>query len=58
MSLLTAFLRQKQSLESKKLDGDEEDADPCEAWLALTAPWSVRRGVWHGDLAPPDRTRW
>jgi hypothetical protein len=43
--LLTVFLRQKGSPESKKLEGDEEeDADPREARFDPAAPWPVRRG--------------
>jgi hypothetical protein len=42
---LTAFLRQKGSAESKKLDGKEEvDEDPREADLSKDVPWPVRRG--------------
>ena len=40
--LLTAFLRQKVSPESKKLEGKEEvDADPRQSKRA-DAPWPVR----------------
>jgi hypothetical protein len=43
--LLTVFLRQKGSPESKKLEGDEEEeADPRDARLDPAAPWPVRQG--------------
>ena len=43
--LLTIFLVQKGSSESKKLEGDESvDADPREAQDDPNAPWPVRRG--------------
>jgi hypothetical protein len=43
--LLTVFLRQKGSSESKKLEGEEEvDVDPREERSNPRAPWPVRRG--------------
>jgi hypothetical protein len=43
--LLTAFLRQKGSPESKKLEGEEPvDADPARSRTNPQAPWPVRRG--------------
>ena len=43
--VLTSFLRQKGSPESKKLDGKEPvDADPRRARRKKDAPWPVRRG--------------
>ena len=43
--LLTVFLRQKGSPESKKLEGEgEEDADPREAQADPHAPGPVRKG--------------
>src|SRR3954463_12933386 len=43
--VLTAFLRQKGSAESKKLEGDEAvDEDPRRARGREDAPWPVRRG--------------
>ncbi len=43
--VLTTFLRQKGSPESKKLDGKEPvDADPRRARRKKDAPWPVRRG--------------
>lgn len=43
--LLTAFLRQKGSPESKKLEGEEAvDAEPTRAEQNKNAPWPVRRG--------------
>jgi uncharacterized protein DUF6766 len=45
--LLTVFLRQKGSAESKKLDGEEPvDADPRTSRGDPNAPWPVRRGGW------------
>jgi hypothetical protein len=45
--LLTVFLRQKGSAESKKLEGDEDvDEDPSERAHEPDAPWPVRRGGW------------
>jgi hypothetical protein len=44
--LLTVFLRQKGSPESKSLAGEtEEDADPRAEGNALQAPWPVRGGA-------------
>ncbi len=43
--VLTAFLHQKGSAESKKLDGDEDvDRNPEESAHKPDAPWPVRRG--------------
>ena len=43
--MLTAFLYQKGSAESKKLDEEEEvDRDPRESKHKKDAPWPVRRG--------------
>ena len=43
--LLTAFLRQKGSPESKKLEGEEAvDRDPRHVRPHADAPWPVRRG--------------
>ena len=43
--LLTVWLRQKGSPESKKLDGDEPvDEDPAKHRADPDAPWPVRRG--------------
>jgi hypothetical protein len=43
--LLTVFLRQKGSAESKKLEGDEDvDEDPTLHEHEPDAPWPVRRG--------------
>jgi hypothetical protein len=43
--LLTVFLRQKGSSESKKMEGEEEvDADPREERSNPRAPWPVRHG--------------
>jgi hypothetical protein len=43
--VLTIFLRQKGSPESKTLDGEEDvDADPRRAPITPQAPWPVRRG--------------
>jgi hypothetical protein len=43
--LLTIFLRQKGSPESKKLEGEEPvDREPRRSPLAPKAPWPVRRG--------------
>jgi len=43
--LLTVFLRQKRSPESKKLAGEEAvDADPARSRTNPQAPWPVRRG--------------
>ena len=43
--LLTKWLRQKGSSESKKLEGTEEvDEDPRQHRSAKDAPWPVRRG--------------
>jgi hypothetical protein len=43
--LLTVWLRQKGSAESKKLEGDEDvDEDPRERVDDPEAPWPVRRG--------------
>ena len=43
--LLTAFLYQKGSAESKKLDEEEEvDRDPRQSKNKKDAPWPVRRG--------------
>ncbi|HEX2961751.1 MAG TPA: DUF6766 family protein [Ignavibacteriales bacterium] len=43
--LLTAFLYQKGSAESKKLDEEEEvDRDPRQSRLKKDAPWPVRKG--------------
>ena len=45
--LLTVFLRQRGSAESKKLKGDEPvDEDPQEHREDPDAPWPVRRGGW------------
>lgn len=44
---LTAFLFQKGSSESKKLDGPEEvDRDPRLSGANPSAPWPVRQGGW------------
>jgi hypothetical protein len=44
---LTAFLYQKGSAESKKLDEPEEvDRDPRQSQHKADAPWPVRRGGW------------
>jgi hypothetical protein len=44
---LTAFLYQKGSAESKKLDEEEEvDRDPRRSKDKKDAPWPVRRGGW------------
>jgi hypothetical protein len=43
--VLTAFLYQKGSAESKKLDGEEEvDRDPSRSKNKSDAPWPVRKG--------------
>jgi hypothetical protein len=42
--LLTAFLIQKGSPESKKPGGEEADADPRDQRDAKDAPWPVKRG--------------
>ena len=43
--LLTIWLRQKGSSESKKLDGEEPvDEDPAKHKTDTDAPWAVRRG--------------
>ncbi len=43
--VLTAFLYQKGSAESKKLDGEEDvDRDPDRSKNKKDAPWPVRRG--------------
>jgi hypothetical protein len=43
--VLTAFLYQKGSAESKKLDGEEEvDRDPRQSRHKPDAPWPVRKG--------------
>jgi hypothetical protein len=43
--LLTIFLRQKGSVESKKLEGQEAvDDDPRQSPALSQAPWPVRRG--------------
>jgi hypothetical protein len=45
--ILTIFLRQKGSSESKKLEGREPvDEDPRNARKKRSAPWPVRRGGW------------
>jgi hypothetical protein len=45
--VLTAFLFQKGSSESKPLDGPApQDADPRKATRHRDAPWPVRRGGW------------
>lgn len=45
--VLTKFLKQKGSSESKKLDEHEEvDDDPRDAPLRPDTPWPVRRGGW------------
>ena len=45
--LLTVFLRQKGSAESKQLKGEEPvDADPERSRGKRGAPWPVRRGGW------------
>jgi len=45
--LLTIFLRQKGSPESKKLDEQEAvDTDPRHAPTTPQSPWPVRRGGW------------
>lgn len=45
--LLTVFLRQKGSAESKKLEGEEEvDRMPPPGKIPPDAPWPVRRGGW------------
>jgi hypothetical protein len=45
--VLTIFLRQKGSSESKKLNGPEEvDEDPRAKRHAPRVPWAVRRGGW------------
>ena len=45
--LLTIFLRQKGSSESRKLEGREPvDADPRKVKDKRLAPWPVRRGGW------------
>jgi cbb3-type cytochrome oxidase subunit 3 len=45
--VLTAFLYQKGSSESKPTDGSApQDADPRDAADDLRAPWPVRRGGW------------
>jgi hypothetical protein len=45
--VLTVFLRQKGSAESKKLEGEEDvDEDPCERANEPETPWPVRRGGW------------
>ncbi len=45
--LLTAFLFQKGSSESKKLEGDQAvDRDPRRSKAKREAPWPVRRGGW------------
>jgi hypothetical protein len=45
--LLTAFLVQKGSAESKEEDGDPHDEDPEDHRTDPDAPWPVRRGgVW------------
>ena len=45
--VLTAFLFQKGSSESKPIDGPApQDADPRRARNTKTAPWPVRRGGW------------
>jgi hypothetical protein len=42
--VLTAFLYQKGSAESKKLDGEEVDRDPRRSKNKRDAPWPVRKG--------------
>jgi hypothetical protein len=45
--ILTTFLHQKGSAESKKLDEEEAvDRDPRESKNKKDAPWPVRRGGW------------
>ena len=45
--VLTCFLRQKGSAESKRIDVVEDvDLDPAEFTNAPEAPWPVRRGGW------------
>jgi hypothetical protein len=44
--LLTVFLRQKASAESKKLQGDEENDRKPKKSVAADAPWPVKRGGW------------
>jgi hypothetical protein len=47
--VLTAFLFQRGSAESKPLDGAEQDEDPRDAEGTAATPWPVRRGgVWLG----------
>lgn len=42
--VLTAFLYQKGSAESKKLEGEEVDRDPRDSKDKKDAPWPVRKG--------------
>ncbi|HET9252778.1 MAG TPA: DUF6766 family protein [Candidatus Eisenbacteria bacterium] len=44
--LLTIFLRQRGSSESKKFGRDTMDEDPRRARNRSSAPWPVRRGGW------------
>ncbi|MBB2770728.1 UNVERIFIED_ORG: hypothetical protein GGE11_001641 [Mycolicibacterium obuense] len=45
--VLTAFLYQRGSSESKPIDGTApQDADPRQAEITTTTPWPVRRGGW------------
>jgi hypothetical protein len=45
--VLTAFLFQRGSSESKPFEGAEQDEDPREAEITPATPWPVRRGgVW------------
>jgi hypothetical protein len=45
--VLTAFLFQKGSAESKPLEGSEQDQDPRTAKITSSTPWPVRRGgIW------------
>jgi hypothetical protein len=45
--VLTAFLFQRGSAESKPLDGAEQDEDPRDAEVSAATPWPVRRGgIW------------
>jgi hypothetical protein len=42
--VLTAFLFQRGSAESKPLEGAEQDEDPRDAEVTPSTPWPVRRG--------------
>jgi hypothetical protein len=44
--ILTAFLYQKGSAESKSLSKEQVDRDPRRSGNKADAPWPVRRGGW------------